>query len=872
MKNKLHKSFATIVLIALTAVVLCLPDSARAGSIVAWGSDIDGKVNDTPTGSDFTAIAAGGTHSLALRADGSIASWGLDDYSVVSDTPTGSGFIAIAAGGYHSLALRADGSIVSWGYDVYGEVSDTPTESGFTAIAAGHHHSLALRADGSIVSWGYDAYRVVRNTPTESGFTAIAAGGYHSLALRADGSIVSWDYDDNSVISNTPTETGFTAIAAGFQHSLALRADGSIASWGGYSSYNQVSDTPAGSGFTAIAERWKHCLALRADGSIVAWGYDNNGQVTDTPTESGFIAIAAGNNHNLALTPELPAPPVVMEWVTVGDLGNGGELSGNGVGGEGPDRICGAVDYVYQIGKYEVTAGQYAEFLNAVAAIDTYGLYGSHMGGGDAGGPGSKIVRNGTPGNYTYSVAADWANRPVNNVSFWAALRFANWMHNGQGSGDTETGAYDLTAESIANNSVMRNAHAVIFIPTEDEWYKAAYYKGGDPNAGYWDYPAGTDSTPSNDLVDPDPGNNMNFHDGVDYTIGDPYWRTEVGDFENSESPYGTFDQGGNVWEWNETIVNSSFRVVRGGSYNSGIHRLHANARTYDPVPTYYRSNIGFRVAKVPEPTAAPVADADGPYSIYVGDTLMLDAGGSTDDDNDIVSYMWDLDDDENFETDAGGQAVFEVSYAYLQSLSLLVDHTYNIHLQVTDSEGQSDIADSTLVILPQPATVVAVDIKPGSCPNPLNVKSRGVLPLAILGSQDLDVTTIVATSVRLVGVEPLRNSLEDVAAPASDANDCNCTEAGPDGFLDLTLKFETQKIVDALGDVNHGDVRVLALTGVLFDPMPFETPIEGADCIVIRGRHKPINAADINKNGVVDAADFAILAENWLETSIVEE
>ena len=492
MKNKLHKSFATIVLIALTAVVLCLPDSARAGSIVAWGSDIDGKVNDTPTGSDFTAIAAGGTHSLALRADGSIASWGLDDYSVVSDTPTGSGFIAIAAGGYHSLALRADGSIVSWGYDVYGEVSDTPTESGFTAIAAGHHHSLALRADGSIVSWGYDAYRVVRNTPTESGFTAIAAGGYHSLALRADGSIVSWDYDDNSVISNTPTETGFTAIAAGFQHSLALRADGSIASWGGYSSYNQVSDTPAGSGFTAIAERWKHCLALRADGSIVAWGYDNNGQVTDTPTESGFIAIAAGNNHNLALTPELPAPPVVMEWVTVGDLGNGGELSGNGVGGEGPDRICGAVDYVYQIGKYEVTAGQYAEFLNAVAAIDTYGLYGSHMGGGDAGGPGSKIVRNGTPGNYTYSVAADWANRPVNNVSFWAALRFANWMHNGQGSGDTETGAYDLTAESIANNSVMRNAHAVIFIPTEDEWYKAAYYKGGDPNAGYWDYPAGT--------------------------------------------------------------------------------------------------------------------------------------------------------------------------------------------------------------------------------------------------------------------------------------------------------------------------------------------------------------------------------------------
>ena len=64
-------------------------------------------------------------------------------------------------------------------------------------------------------------------------------------------------------------------------------------------------------------------------------------------------------------------------------------------------------------------------------------------------------------------------------------------------------------------------------------------------------------------------------------------------------------------------------------------------------------------------------------------------------------------------------------------------------------------------------------------------------------------------------------------SARISDANDCNCTEEGPDGFLDLTLKFKTQRIVEAVGDVNDGDVRVLTLTGVLFDPMPFEAPIE---------------------------------------------
>ena len=131
---------------------------------------------------------------------------------------------------------------------------------------------------------------------------------------------------------------------------------------------------------------------------------------------------------------------------------------------------------------------------------------------------------------------------------------------------------------------------------------------------------------------------------------------------------------------------------------------------------------------------------------------------------------------------------------------------------------------------------------------------------------------TIDPTSVRLAGVEPLRSGYEDVGRPVSDSNDCNCTEEGPDGFLDLTLKFKTQRIVEAIGDVNDGDVLTLELTGVLFDPIPFETPIEGADCVVIRGKHKPINRADINKDGVVDMVDFAILAENWLQSSIIED
>jgi formylglycine-generating enzyme required for sulfatase activity len=138
---------------------------------------------------------------------------------------------------------------------------------------------------------------------------------------------------------------------------------------------------------------------------------------------------------------------VVIDTVSVGNPGNAAEWSGLG---QGAAMIqCGAVGYTYDIGKYEVTAGQYCEFLNAVAATDAYGLYSSGMADVPNYG-GCNIQRSGSSGGYSYSVAADWANRPVNWVSWGGAARFANWMHNGQPTGPqnastTEDGSYDLS-------------------------------------------------------------------------------------------------------------------------------------------------------------------------------------------------------------------------------------------------------------------------------------------------------------------------------------------------------------------------------------------------------------------------------------------
>lgn len=135
------------------------------------------------------------------------------------------------------------------------------------------------------------------------------------------------------------------------------------------------------------------------------------------------------------------------------------------------------------------------------------------------------------------------------------------------------------------------------------------------------------------------------------------------------------------------------------------------------------------------------------------------------------------------------------------------------------------------VVIIPVP-----IDIKPQSCPNPLNVKSKGVLPVAILGTVDFDVTDIDLASIRLEGVAPIRSSIEDVSTPLLEKQDeCDCISEGEDGIDDLTLKFDTQEIVSTLGEVADGDELVLTLTGELSDG----TPIEGKDCIIILSKGK---------------------------------
>ncbi len=300
-----------------------------------------------------------------------------------------------------------------------------------------------------------------------------------------------------------------------------------------------------------------------------------------------------------------------LEFVPVGNPGNPADPQEY----EGAIEGYGSVSRDFRIGKYEVTSAQYVEFLNAVAKSDTYGLYNADMW---ADPHGCKIERNGVAGNYNYSVAADRANQPVNFISFWDSLRFTNWLHNGQPTGaqnsvTTEQGAYPVFGYTGMNGaSIGRSANAKYWLPSEDEWYKAAYY---DPAVGhYWDYPTRSDVRPNNTL--PDTGNNANFQISIFnvaeiLTVGAPYWRTDVGIFAQSEGPYGTYDQGGNIFEWNEEIFGPqpssiSSRGFRGGSWGNYQDGMMAQVRYYPQWPNYEDYHSGFRVAAfaVPEPSA----------------------------------------------------------------------------------------------------------------------------------------------------------------------------------------------------------------------------------------------------------------------------
>jgi len=304
------------------------------------------------------------------------------------------------------------------------------------------------------------------------------------------------------------------------------------------------------------------------------------------------------------------AHALTFDFADVGNAGNVGKVVA-------PSLILGDVAYNYRISKTEVTNAQYTEFLNAVdpTGANSLDLYDLNQAGNFGG-----IENTGTTDGARYVTQAGREQNPVAHISWYDAVRFINWLHNGQGSGDTETGAYSLlggTATPSNGTSVTRNFDATFWLPSENEWFKAAYHNASAGTAAsYFTYATGSSAEPVSDHPDDNPAavnynNNDNLANGFNdgYAVSgsttfpsstNPF--TDVGAYTEAVSPYGTFDQSGNVWEWNESIVDVSFRGLRGGSWAHNANGL--SSRSFGS-PLVNTEVIGFRVATIaiPEPS-----------------------------------------------------------------------------------------------------------------------------------------------------------------------------------------------------------------------------------------------------------------------------
>jgi formylglycine-generating enzyme required for sulfatase activity len=314
-----------------------------------------------------------------------------------------------------------------------------------------------------------------------------------------------------------------------------------------------------------------------------------------------------------------------IQWVTVGDPNNAADTTNRG-----------AVSDSFQIMKYEFTNQQYTNFLNSVDAggINPNSVYNVDMGNDIRGGI---SFTSGAASGSKYAVKSNMGDKPVNYVSWFDAARVANWYRNGATSlSNTEDGAYTLVNGQTTGTAPARNNGATFYIPTEDQWYKAAYYKGGSTSAGYWDYATRSDTAPtavtadttgigsaSTGTIGSGTGNFANYLD-------DANWNDRGGNVttvgtNGVSSAYGAFDMNGNITEWNDLtgLVAGSIRGVRGGYWGS-FNEVSLQSTFNQEIATSDESDVyGFRLASpvaVPEPSTYAMALAGlacGGYSVF---------------------------------------------------------------------------------------------------------------------------------------------------------------------------------------------------------------------------------------------------------------
>lgn len=279
---------------------------------------------------------------------------------------------------------------------------------------------------------------------------------------------------------------------------------------------------------------------------------------------SGAIADTFGTGAN----------QFAIDFVNIGNAGNAAQSAANRSHSESGGDGYGAVDYNYRMGTYEITIDQFAK----ARAAD------SRIGNGNEG--------------WWNSVISGGTDAPASAANWYEAAKFANFLT----TGDAYTGAYQFngsgTLTAVDRDAAVTAFGTVYVLPSEDEWYKAAYFK---PDAsGYSLYSSGLDTEPKHGTTD-------GWNYGNVYSLST--WATGFG----AEEQNGTYDMMGNVWELSESAYDGTLgnmvedRTRRGGSYGTLKSTLLSSYRDYT-FPSTENYSFGFRVAAIPEPSSIAMA------------------------------------------------------------------------------------------------------------------------------------------------------------------------------------------------------------------------------------------------------------------------
>jgi sulfatase modifying factor 1 len=313
------------------------------------------------------------------------------------------------------------------------------------------------------------------------------------------------------------------------------------------------------------------------------WGSGRGARMQNLRAFAGCLAIALAG-----VASQATAAPLTFK--EVGNPGNAAQSSGVNAG-------LGAVANTFYMSSTETTVAQYTSFLNQAAKNDPNGLYNTNMST-------IGITRSGSPGSYVYTSSTAFNLKPVTHVSWYDAARYVNWLMTGT---TTETGAYNLALSGSA--AFQRQPGATYFLPSADEWYKAAFYRPTSTSYGTWASTAGSGTTTPSASVP------VGSAPAANYNLVAASTTTDVGSYTTTVSPYGMYDMLGNVTEWTDTAANSTQTRVFSGAYTialANVANWGANGAAQLRLTTNSNDNIGFRVgstiAPVPEPGTIALA------------------------------------------------------------------------------------------------------------------------------------------------------------------------------------------------------------------------------------------------------------------------